>query len=169
MPALPNRLTIGEMATRSGVRTSTLRYYEERGLISSERTPGGQRRYARETLRRVAVIRAAQILGLTLEEIRGALSELPQARTPDRYDWERLSQTWRSSLEARIAELQALRDKLSGCIGCGCLSLENCSIFNSGDRAAGAGAGPRYLFGEAPVLMASISVLPNWPARMMLL
>ena len=150
MQALPNRLTIGEMATRSGVRTSTLRYYEARGLISSERSGGGQRRYARETLRRVAVIRAAQILGLTLDEIRRALDELPEARTPDRHDWERLSQTWRSSLDGRIAELEALRDRLSGCIGCGCLSLENCGIFNPGDRAAGAGAGAHYLFGEAP-------------------
>ncbi len=150
MRSLTNRLTIGDVASRSGVRTSTLRYYEERGLISSERTSGGQRRYARETLRRVAVIRAAQILGLTLEEIRTALNELPQARTPNRHDWERLSQTWRSSLDGRIAELEALRDRLSGCIGCGCLSLENCGIFNPGDRAADAGAGPQYLFGEAP-------------------
>ena len=150
MQALPNRLTIGEMATRSGVRTSTLRYYEARGLISSERSAGGQRRYARETLRRVAVIRAAQILALTLDEIRRALDELPEARTPDRHDWERLSQTWRSSLDGRITELEALRDRLSGCIGCGCLSLEDCGIFNPGDRAAGAGAGAHYLFGEAP-------------------
>ena len=149
MPALPNRLTIGEVACRSGVRTSTLRYYEERGLISSERTTGGQRRYTRETLRRVSVIRAAQILGLTLKEIRSALNELPQARTPNRHDWERLSQTWRSSLDSRIAELEALRDRMSGCIGCGCLSLENCGIFNPGDRAANAGAGPQYLFGKA--------------------
>ncbi len=150
MPALPNRLTIGEMASRSGVRTSTLRYYEERGLISSERTAGGQRRFARETVRRVAVIRAAQILGLTLEEIRRALNDLPRGRTPNRHDWERLSQTWRSSLDGRIAELEALRDRLSGCIGCGCLSLENCGIFNPGDRAADAGSGPQYLFAEAP-------------------
>ena len=149
MPSLPNRLTIGEMAYRSGVRTSTLRYYEERGLVSSERTAGGQRRYARETLRRVAVIRAAQILGLTLEEILWALSELPQARTPNRHDWERLSRTWRSSLDCRIAELEALRDRLSGCIGCGCLSLENCGIFNPEDQAADAGAGAQFLFNEA--------------------
>ena len=150
MPALQNRLTIGEMASRSGVSTSTLRYYEERALIASERTTGGQRRYARETLRRVVVIRAAQILGLTLEEIRSALNALPQGRTPNRHDWERLSQTWRGSLDGRIAELEALRDRLSGCIGCGCLSLENCSLFNPGDRAAGAGGGAHYLFGEAP-------------------
>ena len=146
MPALPSKLTIGEMASRSGVRTSALRYYEERGLISPERTTGGQRRYARDTLRRVAVIRAAQVLGLSLEEIRTALGELPRARTPDEHDWERLSQTWRGTLDARIAELQALRDRLSGCIGCGCLSLERCALFNPGDRAAGAGTGAQYLF-----------------------
>ena len=150
MLALSNRLTIGEMASRSGVRTSTLRYYEARGLISSERTTGGQRRFAWETLRRVAVIRAAQILGLTLEEIRRALNKLPKARTRDRRDWERLSQAWRGSLDGRIAELKALRDRLSGCIGCGCLSLESCGLFNPDDRASGAGAGAHYLFGRVP-------------------
>ena len=147
---LSNRLTIGEMAARSGVRTSALRYYESLGLIASERTAGGHRLYARETLRRVAVIRAAQLLGLTLEEIRRALDELPEARTPNRRDWERLSQTWRGSLDGRIAELAALRDRLSGCIGCGCLSLDSCALFNPDDQAAEAGAGAQYLFGEAP-------------------
>ena len=146
LPALPSKLTIGEVASRSGVRTSALRYYEERGLITSERTTGGQRRYARETLRRVAVIRAAQVLGLTLEEIQTALSELPRARTPDEHDWERLSHTWQGTLDTRIAELEALRDRLSGCIGCGCLSLERCALFNPGDRAANAGSGAQYLF-----------------------
>ena len=146
-----NSLTIGEVASRSAVRTSTLRYYEERGLISSGRTTGGQRRYARETLRRVAVIRAARILGLTLEEIRKALDMLPKARTPTRQDWQRLSQTWRSSLDGRIAEIEALRDKLSLCIGCGCLSLDSCALFNPGDQAALAGAGAHYLFGKSPV------------------
>ena len=148
--ALPIRLTIGETAARSGVRTSALRYYESLGLIASERTAGDQRRYARETLRRIAVIRAAQLLGLTLREIRLALNELPRGRTPDRHDWQRLSQTWRGSLDQRIADLQALRDRLSGCIGCGCLSLESCALFNPADRAARAGAGARYLVGDAP-------------------
>ena len=148
--ALPTRLTIGETAARSGVRTSALRYYESLGLITSERTAGDQRRYARETLRRIAVIRAAQLLGLTLREIRLALNELPLGRTPDRHDWQRLSQTWRGSLDQRIADLQALRDRLSGCIGCGCLSLESCALFNPADRAARAGAGARYLVGDAP-------------------
>ena len=148
--ALPTRLTIGETAARSGVRTSALRYYESLGLIASERTAGDQRHYARETLRRIAVIRAAQLLGLTLREIRLALNELPQGRTPDRHDWQRLSQTWRGSLDQRIADLQALRDRLSGCIGCGCLSLESCALFNPADRAARAGAGARYLVGDPP-------------------
>lgn len=150
MPALPSTLTIGETAARSGVRTSALRYYESLGLITSERTAGDQRRYARETLRRIAVIRAAQLLGLTLREIRVALNELPRGRTPDRRDWQLLSQTWRDSLDQRIADLQALRDRLSGCIGCGCLSLESCALFNPADQAAEAGAGAQYLFGEAP-------------------
>ncbi len=149
MPALPNSLTIGDLAARSGVRTSALRFYESRGLISSQRTAGNQRRYAREALRRVAVIRAAQILGLTLDEIENALSRLPEGRTPDRGDWERLSGTWRSVLDGRIAELETLRDKLSGCIGCGCLSLETCSLFNPDDRAASRGAGARYLLGDS--------------------
>ncbi len=150
MPALPKSLSIGDLADRSGVRTSALRFYESRGLISSQRTPGNQRRYGRETLRRVAVIRAAQILGLSLEEIERALSQLPDARTPNRRDWERLSGTWRGLLDGRIEELEALRDKLSGCIGCGCLSLETCSLFNPDDRAAGRGAGARYLVGDSP-------------------
>ena len=150
MPALPNRLTIGQMASRSGVQTSALRYYESRGLISSDRTAGGQRRYARETLRRIAVIRVAQTVGLTLEEIRRALNELPQSRTPNRQDWEWLSQMWRGSLDGRIAELEALRDRLSGCIGCGCLSLENCGLFNPGDQAGDDGAGAQYLLGDTP-------------------
>lgn len=149
-PALPNKLTIGETAARSGVRTSALRYYESLGLIASQRTAGDQRRYARETLRRIAVIRAAQLLGLTLREIRVALNELPQGRTSDRHDWQRLSQSWRGSLDQRIADLQALRDRLSRCIGCGCLSLESCALFNPADRAARAGAGARYLVGDAP-------------------
>ena len=150
MPALPNSLTIGDLAARSGVRTSALRFYESRGLIVSQRTGGNQRRYARETLRRVAVIRAAQVLGLTLEEIERALDQLPDARTPNRGDWERLSETWHGLLDGRIAELEALRDRLSGCIGCGCLSLENCSLFNPDDRAANNGPGPRYLLGDTP-------------------
>ncbi len=150
MQALPNILTIGDLAARSGVRTSALRFYESRGLISSQRTAGNQRRYGREMLRRVAVIRAAQILGLSLEEIERSLSQLPKARTPNRRDWERLSVTWRSVLDDRIAALETVREKLSGCIGCGCLSLESCSLFNPDDRAARRGPGARYLIGDSP-------------------
>ena len=150
MPALPNSLTIGDLAARSGVRTSALRFYESQGLITSRRTTGNQRRYAREMVRRVAVIRAAHNLGLTLEEIGRALSQLPETRTPNRRDWERLSTTWRSLLDGRIAGLQALRDQLSGCIGCGCLSLETCGLLNPDDRAAARGSGARYLIGDSP-------------------
>ena len=138
-------LTIGELAERSGVAASALRFYEQRGLIASERTGGNQRRYRRAMLRRVAVIRAAQAVGLSLEEIGAALERLPDGRTPTKRDWERLSRSWQSTLDARIAALQDLRDDLTGCIGCGCLSLQRCSLLNPGDVAAGSGSGPRYL------------------------
>lgn len=141
-------LTIGEMAARSGVATSALRFYEQRGLIRSERTSGNQRRYRRSELRRVAVIKAAQGLGLSLTEVQHALDALPQGRTPTRQDWDRLSRSWHARLEERIGELQRLRDDLTGCIGCGCLSLETCALFNPGDALAERGAGPRILMGE---------------------
>jgi MerR family transcriptional regulator, redox-sensitive transcriptional activator SoxR len=141
MPALPHHLTIGELAARSGVRPSALRFYEQAGLVSAERTAGNQRRYARSTLRRVAFIRAAQRVGLTLEEIRTALATLPADRTPTRADWRRLSRSWQSELEARIATLQRLRDQLTSCIGCGCLSLRTCSLSNTDDVLAARGAG----------------------------
>ncbi len=141
-------LTIGVLAARSGVSTPTLRFYESQGLLSSERTAGNQRRYQREMLRRVAVIRAAQVLGLSLGEIRAALKQLPDGRTPDRRDWERLSNSWRQSLESRIRVLERLRDNLTGCIGCGCLSLDRCGLLNSGDKAAARGPGARYLLGD---------------------
>lgn len=141
-------LSIGDLAKRSGVATSALRFYETRGLISSERTDGNQRRYPRPTLRRVALIRAAQEVGLTLSEIAAALETLPHDSTPDRKDWERLSQSWRERLDHQIAELQALRDELTDCIGCGCLSLKSCAIFNPSDAIAARGSGPRYLLGD---------------------
>ena len=150
MQASRKTITIGELAERSGVRTSALRFYESRGLINSTRTSGNQRRYARDTLRRIAVIRAAQILGLSLEEIENALSQLPHARTPNRNDWERLSESWSGLLDGRIEELEALRDRLSGCIGCGCLSLETCSLLNPEDVASNLGTGARYLIGDSP-------------------
>ena len=146
-------LTIGEAARRCGVATSALRFYEARGLITSERNAGNQRRYPRAMLRRISVIRVAQGLGLTLEEIAEALAELPEGRTPTKRDWARLSTRWRHHLDARIAELQRVREKLSGCIGCGCLSLKSCALYNRGDRAARRGAGPRYLLGDKPERM----------------
>ncbi len=134
-------LTIGEVADRAGVTPSALRFYDSRGLITAERTSGNQRRYQRSTLRRVAFIRAAQQVGLSLEDITAALSTLPEERTPTKADWERLSRSWRGRLDTRIAELEALRDRLTGCIGCGCLSLRACSMLNPGDVLAGQGPG----------------------------
>jgi MerR family transcriptional regulator, redox-sensitive transcriptional activator SoxR len=143
-------LTIGEVAERTGVAHSALRYYEAEGLLSAVRTEGGQRRFPREALRRIAFIGAAQTVGLTLEEIRASLEGLPQARTPTKADWDRLSRAWRPLLDARIASLERLRDQLTECIGCGCLSLKTCALYNPGDRAARNGAGPRYLLGDRP-------------------
>ncbi|MDQ3574653.1 MAG: redox-sensitive transcriptional activator SoxR [Actinomycetota bacterium] len=144
------RLTIGAVAARTGVATSTLRYYEREGLVSSERSSGGQRRYPREVLRRVAFIRTAQRVGLSLDEIRAAMASLPQGRTPTKADWERLSGSWRSRLDDQIALLERLRDRLTSCIGCGCLSLQTCGLLNPGDEAAERGSGPRYLLGDKP-------------------
>jgi MerR family redox-sensitive transcriptional activator SoxR len=143
-------LTIGEAARRSGVAASTLRFYETRGLISSVRSAGNQRRYHRSMLRRISIVRVAQSVGLTLEEITGALAELPDGQAPTKRDWERLSMKWRGQLDARITRLQKLREELTRCIGCGCLSLRSCSLYNTGDRAAARGAGPRYLLGDPP-------------------
>lgn len=141
-------LTIGELAKRSGVATSALRFYETKGLIWSERTDGNQRRYPRATLRRVALIRAGQEVGLSLAELAAALDTLPHDSTPTKSDWERLSRTWRSRLDSQIAELIALRNELTDCIGCGCLSLKSCALFNPGDVASDLGTGPRYLLGD---------------------
>ena len=141
-------LTIGALSKRTGVAASALRFYESEGLIRSERSDGGQRRYARETLRRVSFIRVAQQVGLRLDEIRDALASLPGNRTPDHRDWEKLSASWRPRIDAQILLLERLRDRLDGCIGCGCLSLEACALFNRDDAASARGAGPHYLFGE---------------------
>jgi MerR family redox-sensitive transcriptional activator SoxR len=138
-------LTIGDVAHRAGIAHSALRYYERAGLIASVRSPGGQRRYQRNVLRRLAFVRAAQNVGLSLEEIRAALSTLPEARTPTKADWERLSRSWRSRLDEQIDGLVALRDGLSSCIGCGCLSLRRCALSNPDDVVAAAGPGPRSL------------------------
>ncbi len=138
-------LTVGEVATRSGFAPSALRYYESEGLLGAERTEGGQRRYERSVLRRLAFIRAARHVGLSLEEIRAALETLPRGRTPTKADWTRISRLWRERLDAEIEALVALRDGLASCIGCGCLSLQRCRIANPGDVAGRAGPGARYL------------------------
>lgn len=138
-------LTIGELARRCGVATSTLRYYEERGLIASDRTSGNQRRFPRATLRTVSVIRAAREVGLTLDEIGHALESLPGSRTPTKADWARFARGWKKQMDVRIAALEALRDDLSDCIGCGCLSLKSCALLNPGDSASTTGTGATYL------------------------
>ena len=140
-------LSIGEIAARSGVAPSALRFYEREGLIRSERTQGNQRRYERAVLRRLAFIQAGRAAGVPLERIGTALSALPSSRTPTRRDWERLSKRWREDLEARIATLQALRDRLNTCIGCGCLSIDKCELLNPEDEVAAEGAGAHYLLG----------------------
>ncbi len=144
-------LTIGEVARRSGVAASALRFYEERELIDSERAGSGHRRYPRSVLRRIAFIVFAQRIGLTLDEIGEELAKLPPNRAPNRRDWSRLSSKWTSRIDERIAELERLRVGLTECIGCGCLSLDRCRLANPGDRAAGLGPGPRYWVGDRPL------------------
>jgi MerR family redox-sensitive transcriptional activator SoxR len=143
-------LSIGEVAERTGVAVSAVRYYEREGLLPATRSDGGQRRFPREALRRVAFIRIAQRVGLSLDEIRDALDSLPASRTPTNADWARLSRSWRPRLDEQIALLTRLRDQLSSCIGCGCLSLKTCSLYNPDDGAGALGAGPRYLLGDDP-------------------
>lgn len=142
---LDKGLTVGEVARRSGVQVSTLHFYESKGLISSRRNSGNHRRYPREVLRRVAVIKVAQRVGIPLAGIRQALAALPNGRTPTARDWQQLCSGWREDLEARIAQLTQLRDELSGCIGCGCLSLKACRLRNPEDRLSRDGTGPRLL------------------------
>ncbi|HUZ83773.1 MAG TPA: redox-sensitive transcriptional activator SoxR [Gaiellales bacterium] len=142
---MENELTIGTVAARSGLAPSALRFYEHHGLIRAGRTEGNQRRYERSVLRRIAVIQAGRAAGVPLERIREALDTLPAGRTPDRRDWERFSRVWRDDLERRITTLQALRDRLTTCIGCGCLSIDACGLLNPGDEAAAAGPGAHYL------------------------
>ena len=138
-------LTIGEVAERSGMAASAIRFYDRQGLIHAERTPSGQRRFRRDVLRRIACIRIAQRVGLSLEEIVTALADLPADRAPNQQDWKRLTRGWRDRLDERIALLEALRGGLSSCIGCGCLSLRTCALSNPGDLASALGPGPGYL------------------------
>jgi MerR family redox-sensitive transcriptional activator SoxR len=141
-------LSIGAMSDRTGVASSALRFYETEGLIHATRSEGKQRRYTRDTIRRVSFIRAAQQVGLSLDEIRAALASLPENRTPSQKDWSRLSASWRPRLDAQIHLLERLRDRLDGCIGCGCLSLRACRLLNPRDAAAERGPGPRYLIDD---------------------
>jgi MerR family redox-sensitive transcriptional activator SoxR len=141
-------LTIGEVARRSGVAASALRFYEGRGLIASERAGSGHRRYPRPVLRRIAFIVFAQRVGLTLAEIGDELAKLPPDRAPNRGDWSRLSRSWAARIDQQVAELERLKAGLTECIGCGCLSLDRCKLANPGDRAAGLGTGPRYWIGD---------------------
>ena len=145
IPAGTRELTVGQLSARSGVAVSALHFYEAQGLISARRTTGNQRRYSREMLRRVAFIRASQRVGIPLARIRASLDTLPAGRTPTRHDWARLSAAWRQDLDQRIAQLQALRDRLTGCIGCGCLSITACQLTNPDDILGNDGPGPRRL------------------------
>ncbi|MDQ8023161.1 MAG: redox-sensitive transcriptional activator SoxR [Moraxellaceae bacterium] len=150
-PGFSVLLSVGEVAARAGVAVSALHFYESKGLIRSARSAGNQRRYARDVLRRVSFIRVAQRVGVPLAEIAAALDTLPERRTPTREDWARLSAAWRDDLDARIAQLTALRDSLDDCIGCGCLSIEQCRLRNPGDELAARGPGPHRLLAAEPV------------------
>lgn len=147
--SIKEQLTIGQVSERTGVATSALRFYEDIELISSTRTDGNQRRYDRSVLRSVSVVKAAQEVGLSLKQITEALASLPEGRAPTKRDWANLATRWRVDLDNRIEELIALRDDLADCIGCGCLSLRACALFNPGDRASAAGTGARYIVGDA--------------------
>jgi len=140
-----HELTIGELSARSGVSTSALRFYERQGLIGARRTDGNQRRYPAVTLRRVALVQAGKAAGIPLQRIRAALGTLPSGKQPTKRDWERLSRSWRTELDARIETLEAIRGRLTTCIGCGCLSLKTCGLLNPDDEAAAEGPGAHYL------------------------
>lgn len=148
MTRMPDHLTIGEMSRRSGVAPSALRFYEDVGLISAERTVGNQRRYPRHMLRRVAFIRAAQRVGLSLDEIRAALGSLPHGRTPTKADWQRVSRSWEARIDRQISDLYRLKGKLTSCVGCGCLSLRTCLLSNPDDVEGDRGIGPAWLATE---------------------
>ena len=141
-------LSIGQVSARTGLAVSAIRFYESRGLVSSTRNAGGQRRFERSTIRRLSFILIAQQLGFTLEEVGGYLGSLPDNRTPTKADWDRMGREFKFAINTRIEALEHMRDTLTGCIGCGCLSLRSCALYNPGDRAAGLGAGPRYLLGD---------------------
>jgi len=145
-----DRLSIGQLAHRTGLAVSAIRYYEMQGLVSAFRNAGGHRRFARSDIRRLSFVMIAQQFGFSIEQIRQQLDAIPNARNPGKDDWARISGEFRAELDKRIETLTLLRDKLDGCIGCGCLSLEKCALYNPQDRAAAKGAGPRYLLGDKP-------------------
>ncbi|WP_106607966.1 redox-sensitive transcriptional activator SoxR [Shimia abyssi] len=149
-PLATRGLTIGDISARTGLAQSAIRFYEDEGLVHPTRTASGQRRFERADIRRLSFVRISQNLGFTISEIRSALSTLPQNRTPTKRDWERISARFRRHLDQRIAQMQKLRDTLDGCIGCGCLSLQKCKLYNPDDRAHSRGTGPRYLMGDTP-------------------
>jgi len=138
-------LSVGQVAKRCGVKVSTLHFYEDKGLIHSTRNAGNQRRYRKDVLRRVSLIKAAQKMGITLEEVRQALEKLPDNRTPNQKDWQKLASAWKKELNVRIAYLEKMRDYMTGCIGCGCLSMTRCPIYNADDKLAAQGSGPVIL------------------------
>jgi MerR family transcriptional regulator, redox-sensitive transcriptional activator SoxR len=147
---LPSEITIGELSQRSGVSESALRFYERQGLIAAQRTGGNQRLYARDVVRRVALVQAGKAAGIPLGRMRAALARLPDGRTPRKRDWEELSRSWRRDLDKRIATLEAIRSRLTTCIGCGCLSLQRCGLINHSDEAAQLGAGAHFLRTPSP-------------------
>ncbi|MCP4320216.1 MAG: redox-sensitive transcriptional activator SoxR [Hyphomicrobiales bacterium] len=145
-----DRLAIGELARRTGLTVSAIRYYESEGLLVAERNSGGQRRFFRSDIRRLSFVLIAQQFGFSIEQIRRQLQALPHERTPNKADWSKISRGFRRELDARIKTLSRLRDNLDGCIGCGCLSLRKCTLYNPEDRARSSGSGPRYLMGDDP-------------------
>ena len=144
-------MTIGELARRTGLTVSAIRFYEEKGLVHPARSASGQRRFIRADIRRLSFILAAQEFGFSITEIAHQLNKLPEGRAPTKADWTRIGREFRAHLDAKIAKLSALRDKLDTCIGCGCLSLKTCQLYNAGDAAAQYGRGPRYIMGDKPV------------------
>ena len=159
--ALPPLLSIGELSRRTGLSVSAIRFYEAQGLVRAVRSSGNQLRFARADIRRLSFAQIAQTLGLSIAEIAAELASLPLGRAPTRQDWQAISRRIRGRLQQRIAMLERTRDKLDGCIGCGCLSLDRCALYNPGDRAARAGAGPRFLLGDRP----PPGITPSAPSR----
>ena len=147
---LPSTISIGQLAKRTGLSVSAIRYYEQRGLVDAERNAGGQRRFLRSDIRRLSFVLIAQQFGFTIEQIRRELAGLPKSRTPNKRDWQRIATVFGTALDRKIDALQQLKARLDGCIGCGCLSLEACKLYNPEDRAARLGPGPRYLMGDRP-------------------